>query len=121
MRALASGDRDAFLTEQAEEREVAMLPPFGRLAAVILSGRTEADTLAFGRKLIEAAPASEEVRIFGPAVAPIALVRGRHRARLLIKAPRNFNLSAYMSAWLEDIKQPAGLRFQIDIDPYSFL
>ncbi|HXZ67431.1 MAG TPA: primosomal protein N' [Alphaproteobacteria bacterium] len=121
MRALASGERDAFLLEQASEREAAMMPPFGRLASVILSGRAEADTLVFGRKLIEAAPQSDQVRIFGPAVAPIALVRGRHRARLLVKAPRNFNLSAYMSAWLDEMKEPAGLRFQIDIDPYSFL
>jgi len=121
MRALASGERDAFLLEQASEREAAMMPPFGRLASVILSGRAEADTLVFGRKLIEAAPQSDQVRIFGPAVAAIALVRGRHRARLLVKAPRNFNLSAYMSAWLDEMKEPAGLRFQIDIDPYSFL
>src|SRR5262249_17435 len=121
MRALASGDRDAFLLEQAEEREGAMMPPFGRLASVIFSGRAERDVLALGGKLIEGGPQSDQVRILGPAVAPIALVRGRHRARLLVKAPRNFDLSGYMSAWLDEVKEPAGLRFQVDIDPYSFL
>jgi len=121
MAALASGARDRFLEEEAAARREAAMPPFGRLAAIILSGRSEAEALGFGRALLQAAPATDQVKIFGPAPAPIAMVRGRHRARLLIKAPRSFNLSAYMEAWLAGVKIPSGLRAQIDIDPYSFL
>jgi primosomal protein N' (replication factor Y) len=121
MAALASGARDRFLAEEARAREEAGMPPYGRLAAVILSARSEAEVMAFGRNLLGTAPATDNVRIFGPASAPIAMVRGRHRARLLVKAPRTFNLSAYMEAWLAAIKVPSGLRAQIDIDPYSFL
>jgi primosomal protein N' (replication factor Y) len=121
MAALASGARDRFLAEEAAAREEAGMPPYGRLAALILSGRSEAEVLGFGRALLEQAPATDQVKIFGPAPAPIAMVRGRHRARLLVKAPRNFNLSAYMEAWLAGVKIPSSLRAQIDIDPYSFL
>lgn len=121
MAALASGDRDRFLAEEARSREEAAMPPYGRLAAIVLSGRTEADVLGFGRRLLELAPGTDRVKIFGPAPAPIAMVRGRHRARLLVKAPRAFNLSAYMEAWISPVKSPSSIRLAVDIDPYSFL
>ena len=121
MAALAAGNRDGFLAAESDAREDAGLPPFGRLAAVILSGQSEAQVLEFGRALVQAAPATDRVEIFGPAVAPIAVVRGRHRARLLIKADKSFHLPGYMRAWLGGVKIPGPIRVSLDIDPYSFL
>lgn len=121
MAALASGARDRFLEEEAAARREASMPPFGRLASIVLSGASEQDVIGFGRTLLRGAPATDQVVIFGPAPAPISMVRGRHRARLLVKAPRAFNLSAYMEAWLAGVKAPSSIRTQIDIDPYSFL
>lgn len=121
LQALCSAGRDAFLEAEAAEREAAGLPPFGRFAAVILSGPSEQAVLEAGRNLVQAAPATDRVVILGPVTAPIAVVRGRHRARLLIKADKAFNLPAYMARWLNGAKTPSNIRAAIDIDPYNFL
>ena len=71
--------------------------------------------------LASAAPRDEHVRVLGPAEAPIAVVRGRHRFRILVKAPRDFNLSAYLREWLADAPKPRGnVRLEVDVDPQSF-
>ena len=77
---------------------------------------------AYGRALAAHAPRDEEVRVLGPAEAPIAVVRGRHRFRLLVKAPRDFDLSAYLRDWLAEAPKPRGnVRLAVDVDPQSFL
>jgi primosomal protein N' (replication factor Y) len=76
---------------------------------------------SYGRSLAFAAPKHEQVRVLGPAEAPIAVVRGRHRFRLLVKAPRGFDLSAYLRQWLSAAPKPRGnVRLEVDIDPQSF-
>ena len=75
-------------------------PPFGRLASIVVSGEDKHDTQSFARALARAAPLDDDVRVLGPAEAPLSLVRGRHRLRLLIKSPRAFDLSAYLRDWL---------------------
>ena len=85
MRALISGDREAFYARQIEEREKTGYPPFGRLASLIVSGGDRHETESFARKLAGAAPLEESVRVLGPAEAPLAVVRGRYRYRLLVR------------------------------------
>jgi primosomal protein N' (replication factor Y) len=76
---------------------------------------------AYGRTLANAAPRNEDVRVLGPAEAPIAVVRGRHRFRLLVKSPRAFDLSAYLREWLANAQKPRGnVRLEVDVDPQSF-
>ncbi len=121
MRALAAGDRAAFYDAEIAARESGGYPPFGRLASLVVSGKDKPGTEAFARRLAQAAPASDAVRILGPAEAPIAVVRGRHRYRLLAKSPRAFDLSAYMRAWIASAPKPKGaLKLELDIDPQSF-
>jgi primosomal protein N' (replication factor Y) len=103
------------------ERELAGLPPFGRLAAVILSAEDPAQLDAFARAMAQAAPNSEGVEVYGPADAPLALVRARRRKRFLVRADRTVDLSAYMAAWRARVKPSGALRVTIDMDPYSFL
>ena len=119
--ALCTAGRDAFLEVEAAERQAAELPPFGRLAALILSGPSESAVLEAGRTLAQSAPSADRVMILGPVTAPIAVVRGRHRARMLIKADKAFNLPAYMAQWVGNTKLPSNIRLATDIDPYSFL
>ncbi|WP_395674161.1 primosomal protein N' [Phenylobacterium sp.] len=121
MQALAAQDRDAFVEAEMAERELARLPPFGRLAAVIASGPDAAQLDAFARTMAEAAPNADGVEVYGPADAPLALVRGRRRKRFLVRADRAVDLSAYMAAWRARVRPPGAIRLTIDIDPYSFL
>jgi primosomal protein N' (replication factor Y) len=122
MRALIAGDREAFYSAEIEMRESAHYPPFGRLASIVVSGPDKHDTQSFARLLARAAPPHDDVRVLGPADAPLSLVRGRYRVRLLIKAPRAFDLSAYLRGWLADAPKPKGsIKLDIDVDPQSFL
>jgi primosomal protein N' (replication factor Y) (superfamily II helicase) len=122
IRALIAQDRKAFYDAEIAAREAMRYPPFGRLASLVVSGPDKNDTASFARALARAAPNEDAVRVLGPADAPLALVRGRHRLRLLIKAPRGFDLSAYLREWLAAAPKPKGsIRLEIDVDPQSFL
>ena len=119
--AIAGGDRDSFVTAEMAGREAAGLPPYGRLAALILSGPDAAALETFGRTLASAAPNADGVEVYGPADAPLALVRGRRRKRILVRANRDVDLQAYLAAWRARVKVPSSIRLVIDVDPYSFL
>ena len=122
MRALISGDREAFYKNEIEQREATGYPPFGRLASLIISANDRHGAEAYARTLVVHAPGNDEVRILGPAEAPLAVVRGRHRFRLLMKSPRAFDLSAYLRDWLGKAPKPRGnVRLEVDVDPMSFL
>ena len=122
MKALISGDREAFYSSEIELREATSYPPFGRLASLVISANERHGAEGYGRMLVSHAPKDEQVRILGPAEAPIAVVRGRHRFRLLVKAPRNFDLSSYLREWLAKAPKPRGnVQLAVDVDPQSFL
>jgi primosomal protein N' (replication factor Y) len=121
MQALISGDREAFYASEIALRERTGYPPFGRLASLVITANDRHGAEAYGRTLAAHAPKDERVRVLGPAEAPIAVVRGRHRFRLLVKSPRGFDLSAYMRQWLSAAPKPRGsVRLEVDIDPQSF-
>ncbi|MGH7016877.1 MAG: helicase-related protein, partial [Caulobacteraceae bacterium] len=121
MQALAAGDGERFFEIETAERRAAGLPPFTRLAALILSGRDPARLTDYARRLAAAAPAAEGVDVFGPADPPYALVRGLRRKRFLIRARRSVDIQAFLSAWLATAKPPSWVRLAVDVDPYSFL
>jgi primosomal protein N' (replication factor Y) len=121
MQALAAQDRDAFVAAEMAERELAGLPPFGRLAAAVVSGLDPVQLEDFVQAMARAAPNSPGVEVYGPADAPLGLIRGRRRKRFLVRADRAVDLSAYMATWRARVKPPAAIRVAIDIDPYSFL
>ena len=121
MQALKKGDRESYLEQEKSIRENASLPPYGRLAAVIISGPDAAETERFVRLVARAAPTGEAVTILGPAPAPIHIVRGKYRWRFLVKAPREVNIQAFLHEWLKDIKPKGSLHLAIDVDPYNFL
>ena len=98
-----------------------MMPPFGRLAAVIVSGPDEAAVDAIARMLGRAAPTGDGITVLGPAPAPMALLRGNHRRRLLLKTAKTTNLQAVLREWLARVQPPRKVRVQADVDPYSFL
>jgi primosomal protein N' (replication factor Y) len=122
MQALVSGDRERFLREEAKMRERGGLPPFGRLAALIVSSKSAERAFEHARNLARLAPPSGLVRILGPAEAPIFVIRGRARYRLLLKAERRADMQAYVREWLARCPQAAGdVKLTIDIDPHSFM
>ena len=121
MRALAAGDRDGFLEHEKKMRKAAGMPPYGRLAALIISGRDEQRTWEFCRALAARKPRARDILALGPAPAPIAVVRRRFRYRFLVKGPRNADMQAYLRAWLAGLKIPGHVKLEVDMDPYSFL
>jgi primosomal protein N' (replication factor Y) len=121
MRALIAQDREAFYAAEIAVREKTSYPPFGRLASLLISGADKHATEQHARRIAAVAPTDEHVRVLGPAEAPLALVRGRHRFRLLVKAPRGFDLSAYLREWLALAPKAKGtLKLEVDVDPQSF-
>ena len=121
MKAMVRGDSEAFYAHELEMREQGGLPPFGRLAALIISANEHDVAFDFARRLLSVAPMAEGLKLFGPADAPVAMVRGRHRVRLLVQSGKEFDLSGYVRFWLNNAQKPTGnLRVQIDIDPMSF-
>ncbi|KHK91648.1 primosomal protein N' [Novosphingobium malaysiense] len=119
--ALANGDRDAFYAAETESRREAGAPPFGRWAAIIVSSEDQAEALSAARAIGGTAPNLPDMLVLGPAPAPLSLLRGRHRFRLLINARRSAELQKALRDWLEPLQFPRGVRVSIDIDPYSFV
>ena len=121
MQALVSGDRDRFVAAELADRAVAGMPPYGRLASLIVSGPDPAAVDGVCAALARRAPQQQGVTVLGPSTAPLALLRGRHRRRFLLKASRETALQPLLHAWLEQIGLPGSVRLQVDVDPYSFL
>ena len=124
--AVCRGDRDGFVAAELSAREAHAMPPFGRLIAVVVSGRDVAAVDDVARALGRVAPRFEGeghgfVHVFGPAPAPLAMVRGRHRRRLLLHAGRDVRAQPLVRAWLAKVKPPSSVRVSVDVDPYSFL
>lgn len=115
-----AGGRDGFYDQEITYRERAGTPPFGRLAALILSGRDSALVQNAGRTLAGAAPHARDVKVWGPTPAFYHLLRGQTRERLLVQAGRNVDVQAYLRTWLSAVKLPNAVRLTVDIDPVSF-
>jgi primosomal protein N' (replication factor Y) len=120
MGALASGDRDAFYETERGYRERANAPPYGRLAAIIVSSHDGDAAREAGRALSKAAPSARGVKVWGPTPAFYHLLRGQTRERLLVQAERSVDLQAYLRAWLAATIPPKAARITVDIDPVSF-
>jgi len=121
MQALIGGDLDAFMRAEAEQRRPGFWPPFGRLAALIVSSEDEAAADRAARDLGRGAPQGEGFEVLGPAPAPLALLRGRHRRRLLLKARRDIAVQPILQEWLSRVPVPSQVRVQVDVDPVGFL
>jgi len=121
MKALASNERNLFLEVEAYEREQSRMPPYTRLAGIIISGKDEQLVTDTARELGRHAPQAEGVQTLGPAEAPFYRLRGNYRRRLLVRADKKLDLQKIISAWMENIKIPSTIRVYIDIDPQSFL
>ncbi|MCF8496520.1 MAG: primosomal protein N' [Alphaproteobacteria bacterium] len=121
MKAMAAGERDKFLEVEAFEREQAHMPPYSRLAGIIVSGRDERQVLETAKALGISAPQGENIQTFGPAPAPPSRLRGKYRHRLLVRADKAVNIQKTVRAWVGGVKHPAAVRVQVDIDPQGFM
>lgn len=121
VRALLSGDGEAFMKAEQDARQRYNMPPFGQLTSVILSGVDMAAVMDQGRLLATSAPSVKGVAFMGPAPAPLARVRGLHRVRLLVHGDKRGGLQPIVRNWVRSTRQIKGVKIKIDIDPYSFL
>ncbi|MBA3880155.1 MAG: primosomal protein N', partial [Sphingobium sp.] len=121
MQALVTGDTEAFYAAETEARREAGAPPFGRYAAIIVSSEDKAAADTTARAIKHAAPEHDAMYVYGPAPAPLAMLRGRHRFRLLVHARRSLDVQDVIRDWLGGVDWPAKVRVAVDVDPYSFL
>ena len=121
LQALVAGDRDQFLSLEAKARLDMHFPPFGRLAAILLTSPQEATLKAHGEHLKRAVTNIDGVEVWGPAPAPFYRLNGQYRYRFLVRSRRNFHLQHYIRDWLARVKLPGSIKQVIDIDPYSFM
>ena len=121
MQALVEGDLAAFMAREAEDRRPGNWPPYGRLAALIVSAEHADAADAAARDLGRAAPRGDGIVVLGPAPAPLAILRGRHRRRLLLKTRRDIAVQPILRDWLAAVPIPRSVRVDVDVDPISFL
>jgi primosomal protein N' (replication factor Y) len=119
--ALVSGDAESFYAAETEARRSAGAPPFGRYAGIIISSEDEKEAFETARMIGHRAPKVEGMQVLGPAPAPLAMLRGRHRQRLLVHARRALDVQDVIRGWLGEMEFPRGVRVAVDVDPYSFL
>ncbi|MCB8880356.1 primosomal protein N' [Acidisoma cellulosilytica] len=121
IQALISGDIAAFMEAEAEGRRPGHWPPFGRLAALIVSGEDMVETDRVSAELGRRAPHAPGVEVLGPAPAPLAMLRGRHRRRLLLRTRKDIAVQPILKNWLSEVSISRNVRVDIDVDPVSFL
>lgn len=121
LKALLDNDREKFLSLEKRSRQLLKLPPYGKLAAVIVSGANRDLTERLAIYLGQMAPQSDYVSTLGPASAPIYMLRGKYRYRLLLKTAKNIKIQEVIKQWLQKINIPNNVRVEVDIDPYSFM
>jgi primosomal protein N' (replication factor Y) (superfamily II helicase) len=121
IRALISGVSEAFYLAETEARREANSPPFGRLAAIIVSSENQREAQATAQTIARTAPQVDGMDVYGPAPAPLAMLRGRHRQRLLVHARRALDVQDVLRDWLGALEWPRGVRVAVDVDPYSFV
>ncbi len=121
MQALLRGNLEDFMASEAAQRRPGNWPPYGRLAALIVSADSAASADALARDLGQAAPFGDGIQVLGPAPAPLSILRGRHRRRLLLKTRRDVAVQPLLLAWLAKVKVPREGRVDVDVDPVSFL
>lgn len=121
IRALVSGDAESFYAAETESRREAGAPPFGRFAGIIVSSESMKDAQDTAQKIGKSAPLVEGMHVYGPAPAPLAMLRGRHRQRLLVHARRALDVQDVIRDWLGALEWPRSVRVSVDVDPYSFV
>ncbi len=122
IRAILSGEEEQFWKAEAAERRHAGVPPYGRMAGIVLSSPNVQEVFDLAGEMARRADPLRRIgaEVYGPAAAPIARIRGRHRVRLLVKAAKGAPLQAALAQWVGQFRLPANLRLSVDIDPQSF-
>ncbi|MBH1993032.1 MAG: primosomal protein N' [Sphingomonadaceae bacterium] len=121
IKTLIDGDSERFYAVETEHRRRANAPPFGRFAAIIISSENADEAAQTARLIGKSAPVIEGMAVYGPAPAPLSVLRGRHRHRLLIHASRQVDVQAAIREWLGNLAWKSGTRVAVDVDPYSFM
>ena len=100
IQALQQNKRDAFLNEEVQARKILKMPPFGKLAALIISGKNQQKTYQFIQTLVRHAPVQKGIEILGPVVAPLSKLKGKYRYRILVKTEKQIKIQNYLHLWL---------------------
>ena len=121
LQALIHNDRSRFLDLEKQSRKILRMSPFGKLAAIIVSGTNQNVTEKTAILLGQTAPNNDYISTLGPAPAPIYMLRNKYRYRLLLKTSKNIKIQEVIKEWLRKVQAPSNVRIEVDVDPYSFM
>ena len=121
LQALVNNNRSEFLELEKQTRRLLKMPPYGKLAALIVSSEKANAAEKIASALGQTAPNNDYITTLGPAPAPVFMLRNRYRFRLLLKTARNINIQEVLKIWLAKVNIPNNVRVEVDIDPYSFM
>lgn len=121
LKALLTNDRDCFTQVEKESRRLLGYPPYGKLAAVIISSVNQQQAAQTANLFGQTAPKNEYITVLGPAPAPLYLLRDKYRYRLMLKTARVINIQKVLTEWLNMVNIPSNVKVEVDIDPYSFM
>lgn len=120
MQALSAQNMQEFMVFEETTRKDFGFPPYGRLAALIVSGKNKAAVQKIADTLSATRPNIEKVDIYGPVPAVFHKLNHQYRWRFLIKGPKQVSLQKVLAHWLSAVSVPGHVRVQADIDPYNF-
>jgi primosomal protein N' (replication factor Y) len=120
IQALRENNRGRFIEEEIASRQLLKMPPFGRLASLIITGPNQVVTHQVAQKIVKMAPSHKDIDILGPTPAPIHFLRGKYRFRVLVKTSADIKVQNMLGAWLKNAVIPNGVDVRVDINPYSF-
>lgn len=121
LKSLINNDRKSFIDFEKDSRRLLNYPPFGKLAAIIISGKNQKNVSKIAAQLGNIAPNNQYISVLGPAPAPLFLLRDNYRFRLLLKTTKNINIQKVLSEWIKMVNIPSSIKVEIDVDPYSFM
>ena len=107
---LAAGDRDGFVAQELENREISNMPPFSRIAVVGSSCMSEERNMLYMNELAKAAPVLDEVQVMGPSPSPLFMLRGRYRHRFVVRAAKNIDVQKVLLQWVNSVDKPANIK-----------
>jgi primosomal protein N' (replication factor Y) len=120
IKALQTREKNKFYEYEMQMRQHSNMPPFSRLAAIILSGSNLEKTKLVAKELVKIAPIHQEILVLGPIESSIFRIKRKYRYRILIKSAKNVDIQKYIEFWLNKINIPSSIHLKIDIDPYNF-
>lgn len=122
MQAIKNNDREAFVKQELIDRQNAMMPPFSKLGALILSSKNKLVLENVCAKLRQKMPVGlDNIQVYGPIDSPLSYLKNNYRKRFLLVVDRKIKIQDILKRWVSMVNIPSSVKLKVDIDPYNFM